>query len=156
MQKPFRILCLSGAGNLGLYSVSLLEALERQAVRPLARHCDIIAVTSVGAITTIGLAAEIPLTRIKTTFEQIGKKIFLARPAPRTTLGTIAGFVRSLSSLKYESIGLRMAVETLLGRERANGDLRHRVMVSVVNLTKGTPRFSKHLITKINIGLIID
>ena len=76
---PFQILCLSGGGFLGLYSISLLAAIEEQFGAPLAAHFDLIAGTSVGGIIALGLAAEVPAQKIKLAFEANGGMIFSNR-----------------------------------------------------------------------------
>jgi len=85
--SPFHVLSLSGGGFFGLYSVSVLAAIEKEAGRPLARNFDLLAGTSVGGIIALGLAAEVPAAEIKSAFERNGTAIFSERPAPTTRWG---------------------------------------------------------------------
>jgi patatin-like phospholipase/acyl hydrolase len=139
----FNILCLSGGGYLGLYTASVLAGLEKQFGGPVGRHFDLIAGTSVGGIIALGLAAEIPSADIKALFEKAGPRIFSRRPAPQGFAAVLADVLRFAFRPKYEAKELRCAVSKLIGNDRRIGDLKHRVMVPTVNLTKGRPQVFK-------------
>lgn len=59
--KPFRILALAGGGYLGLYTATVLAALEERCGVPLGQRFDLIAGTSVGGILAVALAYEVPM-----------------------------------------------------------------------------------------------
>jgi patatin-like phospholipase/acyl hydrolase len=143
MSEPFHILSLSGGGFLGLYTVSVLAGLEEAAGAPLARRFDLMAGTSVGGIVALGLAAEVPASEIKSAFERNGAAIFSDRPAPTTWWGVVRDLARSLRKPKYQTEALRRTVVDLVGEETRIGDLKHRVIVPAVNLTKGRPQVFK-------------
>lgn len=142
MAGRFNILSLSGGGFLGLYSIAVLAALEKEANEPIARRFDLIAGTSIGGIIALGLADEIPAAEILLAFEKNGTAIFSNRPASQGVLGLIGDLRRSLSKPKYRADALRATVASLLGDKKI-GDLKHRVMVPAVNLTKGRPQVFK-------------
>jgi patatin-like phospholipase/acyl hydrolase len=70
--KSFRILALAGGGYLGLYTASVLAALEARCGEPLGRRFDLIAGTSVGGILAVALAYEVPMRRLVDLFVEHG------------------------------------------------------------------------------------
>ena len=82
----FQILSLSGGGFLGLYTITVLAELEKQIGRYIASSFDLLAGTSVGGIIALGLAAEHPAEKIKSSLELNGIQIFSNRPR-RETVG---------------------------------------------------------------------
>ncbi len=131
--RPFQVLSLSGGGFLGLYSALLLEKLEGRFGGPLAGHFDLICGTSVGGVIALGIAAEKPVAEIRGAIERHGRLIF---PRP-------AGVLRSLRRAMYSTTPLRRAVEEIVGDDLIVGDLKHRVLIPTVNLTKGGPTVFK-------------
>ena len=71
----FRILALSGGGYLGLYTATVLAALEERSGVPLGQRFDLIAGTSVGGILAVGVVA--PMRRRLRRAESAAR---LARP----------------------------------------------------------------------------
>lgn len=143
MSERFHILSLSGGGYLGLYTVSVLAALEEVSGEPIARRFDLIAGTSVGGIIALGLAAEVPAAKIKEAFERDGTSIFSDRAAPRGKLGAMRDLARFWCKPKYPSNSLRQTVAGIVGANARIGDLKHPVIVPAVNLTKGGPQLFK-------------
>lgn len=144
MSDSFNILSLSGGGFLGLYTVSVLAALEKEAGAPLAQHFDLMAGTSVGGIIALGLAAEVHAADIKAAFESNGTSIFSDRPAPTGWAATVRDIARSAIRPKYRAGALRKTIVELIGDEDMRiGDLKHPVIVPAVNLTKGQPQIFK-------------
>ncbi len=139
----FNILCLSGGGYLGLYTASVLAELEQVNGRPIMESFDLVAGTSIGGIIALGLASGAPAASIRDTFIAHGRKIFSDRPAPQTGIGRKVDLLRSAGAAKYASEPLKTAIEEIVGADRKLGDLRHRVMVPAVNLTKGRPTVFK-------------
>jgi predicted acylesterase/phospholipase RssA len=139
----FHILSLSGGGFLGLYSASVLAGLEEYVGAPIARHVDLLAGTSVGGIIALGLAAEVPAAAIKSAFERNGIDIFSDRPAPVTKLGVARDLLRAAWKPKYQAEALRRTITEIVGSGTRMGDLKHRVIVPAVNLTKGKPQVFK-------------
>lgn len=143
MPERFHILSLSGGGYLGLYTISVLAALEEACGVPIARRFDLIAGTSVGGIIALGLAAEVPAAQIKEAFERDGTSIFSERPASRGKLGALRDLARFWCKPKYPSEPLRQTVAGIVGAQTRIGDLKHPVIVPAVNLTKGGPQLFK-------------
>ncbi len=143
MPQRFNILSLSGGGFLGLYTASVLAGLEEATGGPIARHCDLLAGTSIGGIIVLGLAAEIPAATIKAAFERNGPAIFSNRPAPSGRLEALRDFARLVLKPKYQADALRNTIIELVGEDTRIGDLKHPVIVPTVNLTKGRPQLFK-------------
>lgn len=130
MTSRFQILSLSGGGYRGLYSAVILAELEKEAGRPLARCFDLIAGTSVGGILALGLALEIPATKLVDLFALHGEEIF------QTQTGSIFGLLKA----KYSTTSL----QSLLRRpeifgHRLLGCSQHRALVPAVNYSSGQP-----------------
>lgn len=79
--KPFQILALSGGGYRGLYTAQVIADIEKDIGRPIAKHFDLIAGTSVGGILALALALEIPAHHIVDLFKNNGSKIFKKQPS---------------------------------------------------------------------------
>jgi patatin-like phospholipase/acyl hydrolase len=139
----FQILSLSGGGFLGLYTISVLASLEEAAGGSIADRFDLIAGTSVGGIIALGLAARVPAKKIRDTFIQDGPEIFSAVPPPQTWVRKKLALKDNAAHAKYSSTNLRNTIEKLVGKRLTVGQLRHRVMVPAINLTKGSPQVFK-------------
>jgi predicted acylesterase/phospholipase RssA len=126
----FQILSLSGGGYRGLYTATVLADLERAVGKPLAQVFDLIAGTSVGGILALGLALEIPASKLAALFSEHGEGMF--KPQRRSW----RGFFKA----KYSSECLRELLEQpdVFGA-RLLGDCRHRVVVPAVNYSTGVP-----------------
>lgn len=143
MRDRFNILSLSGGGFFGLYTISILAELEQKYCSPVALRFDLLAGTSVGGIIALGLAAEIPAATIQRAFERNGTAIFSTRGAPSTRVGSAVDIFRSFFKPKYEAESLRQTIVELVGPTTCIGDLKHRVLIPAVNLTKGLPQIFK-------------
>jgi uncharacterized protein len=139
----FNVLSLSGGGFLELYTIAVLSALENTSGGPIARRFDLLAGTSVGGIIALGLAAEVPAKTIQTAFESNGIAIFSDRPAPTNISQTIRDIGRSIFRPKYSDEALRKTIVEIVGPNTLIGDLKHRVLIPAVNLTKGSPQIFK-------------
>ncbi len=136
----FQILALSGGGYLGLYTAEILARLEERAGRPLARCFDLVSGTSVGGILAIGLALEVPAADMRDMFERRGEVIFSRRGRPRFGWWDAR---RSIFRPKYDGKELRRAVADMIGADTRIGDLKHRLLVPAVNMTKGSVQMFK-------------
>jgi uncharacterized protein len=130
----FQILCLSGGGYMGLYSVSVLAALERLSGGPVARRFDLICGTSIGGILALGLAFEVGAEEMLRAFEEDGEKIFPRRRFP---------LLSSLLKPRHSPEPLRRTVERLIGADSTLGDALHPVLIPTVNVVKGGPQVFK-------------
>ena len=75
----FQILSMSGGGFLGLYSAEVLARLEVRIGRPIAGCFDLLSGTSIGGITALALANEVPARKILDVFKSSGWR------SPRTS-----------------------------------------------------------------------
>lgn len=130
MAARFQILALSGGGYRGLYTATVLAALERSIGKPLARCFDLIAGTSVGGILALALAFEVPAATLADLFANRGSEIF------RRQSGSFFGFLKA----KYSSDSL----QKVLGQpgvfgQRLLGSSRHRIVIPAVNYSSGLP-----------------
>ena len=78
--KEFKILSIDGGGTKGLYSLYILNALERLYCLPdnklLSDYFDMICGTSVGSIIAVCIALKIPTSTIISTFEADAPSVF--------------------------------------------------------------------------------
>ncbi|CAN7393326.1 CBASS cGAMP-activated phospholipase [Phenylobacterium sp. LjRoot164] len=139
----FQILCLSGGGFLGLYTAGVLAELEAEAGRPLMECFDLVAGTSVGGIIALGLAAGTPAAAIRDAIRENGSAIFSERRAPRSEMQKRVALLANVGRAKYRPEPLRRVIEQVVPAGTLIGQLRHRVMVAAVNLTKGGPQVFK-------------
>ena len=129
---------------MGLYTVAVLAQLERQLGKPVGRCFDLVAGTSVGGLVALSVAAEIPMREIQEAFEKYGPAIFSGRPAPKTNIGALLDIARFAFRPKYSGKGLRRALNEMLqppGQKLR--DLRHPLLIPLVNHTKGGPEMIK-------------
>lgn len=139
----FQILSLSGGGFLGLYTAAVLASLEERSGQPLAQRFDLIAGTSIGGIIALGLAAQTPASQILASMEKNGPDIFSERPPPQTFAGKALNLMSNALGSKYESAPLRKIISEIADDDLKIGDLKSRVIVPAVNLTKGRPQVFK-------------
>jgi patatin-like phospholipase/acyl hydrolase len=135
-RKPFHILALSGGGFRGLYSAKVLADLEEQLKCRIADKFDMLAGTSVGGITALALAYEIPAKDIVSFFETKGDTIFPKKIKwiKEKTVGIIHP--------KYKNSGLYNSLTQLFGETKI-GDLKHRVIIPTINYATGKPQTIK-------------
>lgn len=147
MQKRFQILCLSGGGYLGLYTAAVLRRLEEDAGKPIGDCFDLIAGTSVGGIIALGLAAGTTAAEIERAFLDKGHEIFGSKPPRKTGAGRALTTFRQVVThpfrASYSSEPLCGVIRSIIPKETTLGDLRRRVIIPAVNLTKGKPQVFK-------------
>ena len=139
----FQILCLSGGGFRGLFTAEALAGLEEAAGVGLAQCFDLVAGTSIGGIIALGLAAGVPARRIADAFREHGETVFPRSWPPLGGLSAALDLVRSARRARYRSEPLARLVAGLVGEATKIGDLKRRVMIPAVNLTKGRPQVFK-------------
>lgn len=134
---------MSGGGFLGLYSVAVLASLEVRIGRPIAGCFDLLSGTSIGGITALALANEVPASRILEVFNLNGELIFGKRPPPQSSFSVFFDLCRSALSSKYSADALRTTISDIIGSDTRIGDLKHPVLIPAVNLSKGAPQIFK-------------
>ena len=142
VEREFRILALSGGGYLGLYSAALLAALEEQVGEPIGRRFDLVAGTSVGAITAAAVAFELPLIDIVEFFRRHGTEVFSPRAKPSSTMGRLLDLSRAVLGPKYASDALRGLLATHLGAVTFREAL-HPLVLPAVNVTHSLTKVFK-------------
>jgi len=139
----FNILSLSGGGFFGLYTATVLADLEQKAGKPIGQCFDLIAGTSIGGIIALGIAAEKTADDIKKHIEKNGPYIFSNSPRANGNLLKLYKLARSSYWAKYRTTALRETVSDIFGATLQMADLKHRVLIPAVNLTKGAPQIFK-------------
>lgn len=153
-KKDFWILALSGGGYRGLFTATVLAEMERRAGVPLATKFDLIVGTSVGSILASALAKEIPAVSLPEIFVRQGKKIFGGR---WNQLPFVNALNLGIFQARYSAKGLISVLSTPdMLDQTVIGDLRHRLLIPTINLTKGSAQFFKtpHLPTYRNDGRV--
>jgi uncharacterized protein len=138
----FRILALSGGGFLGLYSASVLAAIEAHVGEPIGRRFDLIAGTSVGGIVAAAVAFERPLEEIVAFFKEHGQEVFSSRARPSGTVGRLMDLSRSVLGPKYSNAALRAALEAQLGGATLR-QAPHPLVLPAVNVTRSLTKVFK-------------
>jgi patatin-like phospholipase/acyl hydrolase len=138
----FRILALSGGGFLGLYSASVLAAIEHRVGEPIGRRFDLIAGTSVGGIVAAAVAFERPLAEIVAFFKEHGQEVFSSRARPSGAVGKLMDLSRSVLGPKYSNTALRAALESQLGGATMR-QAPHPLVLPAVNVTHSLTKVFK-------------
>lgn len=138
----FQILSLSGGGYLGLYTASVLAALEEQSGRRIVDMFDLIAGTSIGGIIALGLAAGTSAAEIREAFLENGQAIF-GNNAPERNFAKFAKFMKGLLAPGYSAAPLKATIERVVGAETRMHQLLRPTIAGAVNLTKGGPKIFK-------------
>ena len=131
--RPVRVLSLAGGGFLGLYTAVLLDALESRIGMPLARRFDLIAGTSIGAVLALGLAFEIPMSRMVRLFKERGPAVFSGRALPSGAVTRLLDLSRSVLGPKYSGEALREALQAEFG-DRRLADALHPLVLPAVDV----------------------
>jgi uncharacterized protein len=79
MNKPFRILSLSGGGIRGIFQAVFLSKIAKSLPSPLWENFDLICGTSTGSIVGMALAMGVDIDRIVDLYQMNGTKIFKKR-----------------------------------------------------------------------------
>jgi patatin-like phospholipase/acyl hydrolase len=141
-QGEFRILALSGGGYLGLYSAAVLAALEAQIGEPIGRRFDLVAGTSVGAITAAAVAFELPLAQTVEFFARRGTEVFSPRGKPSNPVGRLLDLSRAVLGPKYSNHALREALDAQFGATEI-GRALHPLVLPAVNITRSLTKVFK-------------
>jgi predicted acylesterase/phospholipase RssA len=134
-ENEYRILTLSGGGYLGVYTATLLAALEESVGEPLGRRFDMIAGTSVGGILAIGLGYELPMRQMLELFLERGSQVFSPRALPKGAVSRLIDLTRSVMGPKYDGTALRSALTEYFGDARLDQAL-HDLVIPSVDVTR--------------------
>ncbi|MBC7956278.1 MAG: patatin-like phospholipase family protein [Cytophagales bacterium] len=142
LDRPVRVLSLSGGGFLGLYSARVLEGLEARVGEPLGRRFDLIAGTSIGGLLALALAFEVPMSQLVRLFVEHGPAVFSSRALPSGPVSRLLDLSRSVFGPKYSGEALRVALRDALG-DRRLADAAHRVVVPAVDVGRSRTKIFK-------------
>ncbi|MBD5605040.1 MAG: patatin-like phospholipase family protein [Candidatus Eremiobacteraeota bacterium] len=136
-------LTISGGGFLGLFSATLLAELEKSLESPIAMHFDLCSGTPIGGVIALAIAAEVPMSRVVSVFEDHGRKIFSNKRAPQSSRERFLDFLSFATKPKYGNDNLRTALNELFGENSTIGDLKHPVAIPALNVTAGSTKVFK-------------
>ncbi|WP_022696347.1 CBASS cGAMP-activated phospholipase [Euryhalocaulis caribicus] len=137
-----KLLCLSGGGYLGLFTAAVLDKLEQEHGQPLARYFDLIAGTSIGGILALALANEVRMESVVDAMVEKGPALF-GQGRPAKGIFGLLELRKNACRPKYKAETLRDLITSLIQEDVLVGDLKHRVLIPSVNLTKGSPQIFK-------------
>lgn len=141
----FNILSLSGGGYRGIYTLCVLEYLEKMKGKPIGGSCDLITGTSVGGIIALALAAEIPVIDIKNFFEENKSKIFYCGFRNAFKNNTLS-WIPNIFCAKYSANPLKECLTEFFENchnIKVIGDLKHRVVITSVNYEHRSSQYFK-------------
>ena len=123
-----RILSIDGGGIKGVFPAAFLATLEDSFGGSVGRFFDLIVGTSTGGIIAIGLGLGLSAKEILWFYEEHGPTIFCGSRFART--------LRQLGISKYDTAGLREALEVVFG-DRRLGESTKRLVIPSCNLDTG-------------------
>lgn len=134
-QTRVKVLALSGGGYRGLFTASIIEALERKLNEdrpqpmPFGRHFDLIAGTSIGGILAAALSYGATGSSIRKLLEEQGKAIF---PPLR-----LRGLRKLIGEAPYNPEHLKAAIRRLIpdAEDLLIGRHAHPLVLTTVNWT---------------------
>lgn len=89
MNRPFRILSLSGGGIRGIFQTTFLEKISSDLQMPIYQSFDLICGTSTGAIVGLAVANGVDLQLINNLYREKGELIFKKKPLGGLSRGPI-------------------------------------------------------------------
>lgn len=141
--RPFQSLALTGGGFRGLFTASVLQAIEEHVGEPIGRRFDLTSGTSIGGIVALAVAFEVPMKDVVDVFVKYGSEIFPLHDAPATVWGKGVDLFKYKSRPRYSTVPLREAINRLIDKDAILGDALHPVAIPAVNLTQGQPQVFK-------------
>lgn len=144
VHMDFRILALSGGGYRGLYTAQVLAGLEEESGLPLHRRFDLIAGTSIGGVLALAIASG--KTSMKEAVDLMkcqGTSIFGTKGPPESKIGKLLDYARHRGSARYDPKPIKKLISKFVGADTYIGDLKQKVIIPSVNVTKGSPQVFK-------------
>ncbi|MBR4631364.1 MAG: patatin-like phospholipase family protein [Treponema sp.] len=129
-KKTFKILSIDGGGILGLYSVDVLDRIQREYCngRPLSQDFNLITGTSTGGIIALGLAIGKSAEQIKEFYLRYGESIFPKNRRKRP----------GVFKQKYSKASLKNALKEFFGNQRIK-DCKTAVCIPSINAATCQP-----------------
>jgi len=122
----YRILTFDGGGIRGMFSLTLIDRIERERPGWIDR-ADLIAGTSIGGIIALGFASGMDIRLMQELFVNIGKRIFTRQSYARRLLSS------SLSNPRYSAQPLEEELRKHFDDKKL-GDLKKGVMLTSFTL----------------------
>jgi len=145
-----KLLCLTGGGFRGYYTISVLASIEENFKANLSDYVHVYAGTSIGGIVALGLACGLKASDIKKSFIEEKDNIF-KKPFLPNVIWQLWGQV-------YDSNKLEQAIINIIGEENAQKKLRDiaPVIVTTVELTTRKPILVTNLCDKTDDWTVLD
>lgn len=124
MNKPFRILSLSGGGIRGIFQATFLSKISKELPLPLWSNFDLICGTSTGAIVGMAVAMGIDTDRIVDLYRDKGDKIFR-----KTLLGGMQ------KGPLYDQNSLKVELVRVFGNKQLK-DAKTKILISSVSINR--------------------
>lgn len=128
----FRVLALDGGGIKGAYTAAVIAEYEAILKKPLASYFDLIVGTSTGGILALALANGLGASEIVNLYVTKASKIFPSE------MRSFIGWFQSWFDVKYDSSGLRRALENEFGSTKLS-DLDSDVAITSFEAVTGRP-----------------
>lgn len=143
--KTFKILSIDGGGIKGLYSASLLAAIEKKTGKPIGASFDLICGTSTGGLIALALASGQPAQDLVDLYYNHGNEIFPTSNNKwlRKLQSTWQTFKQATWGGKYSNKSLQVHLKKVFG-EKTLGELNNLVCIPSFNLTQGKTRVFKY------------
>jgi len=123
---------------MGLYTLNVLENIEKRLGGPLYQYFDLISGTSVGGLIGMGVALGRPIGEVKEVFERYGPMIFHVPIWRRNN--TVAGLYHNLWNSKYTAEKLALAIDCIVPQGTTLKDTKVPLLIPAVNVSQGRPR----------------
>lgn len=144
-----RVLSLNGGGVRGLFTISVLAAIESiiekktcQRDVKVGDYFDLITGTSIGGILALGLASGKSARELETVFRNHAPAIFPRQKCPKLIPNLRKKWHLARRPL-YDSAPLANTIADMVGKTTTFDDLNKRVLIPAVNLSSGKPHFFK-------------
>lgn len=138
-QTGVNLLSVSGGGFRGLYTLEVLDQIERALTVPITHKFALVAGTSIGGIIALALSAGHRPAQLKQIFMEHRHSVFPHRSGRMRRFSRAKGIITTL----YNSKGLRRVVDELFGNLRMCELDKCNVVVPTANISTGRPQFFK-------------
>ena len=144
MNKPFRILSLSGGGIRGVFQAVFLSKISKELPSPLWKNFDLVCGTSTGAIVGMAVAMGIDIERVVDLYKLKGESIFRKKPLSGLRKGPIYNQepLRDELTRVLENKQLKDAKTKVLISSASINRFDHRVFTNFPTLTRSDENLS--------------
>ncbi|MEI7559769.1 MAG: patatin-like phospholipase family protein [Actinomycetes bacterium] len=128
-QEPLRVLSIDGGGIRGLVPALVLQKIEEEAKRPVSELFDVVAGTSAGGLLALALFKDRKPMSAREVAALFHARAGEAFPSPRLRTPLFG-----VTSVRYDSKGLRSLVDELIGDRARLGDSRAKLLIPAIDL----------------------